>query len=248
MYLQGMKQVYPRVEKVSASSFSSRGLFFSSIWTVRPRYAWKRKVLSQKRQSALELSHLSYTSFQPYRTFLMSNNTNLKSFCIFQFMQLLLNKTKCVFLWHSVSFSARGLTCLLLAASAGSSSASFTYSSCAQHCAALSCCLYVCEGPKNISSTTTATRWRSAYDNDAPHGFLTTHTAVPPIQKLHYRDTESRKTLQHSTKNVQGQPNSQCAGNQQTKTTQVSQKLDRHPVLLLLWRCKILGKLQQSWN
>ena len=34
-----MKQVYPRVEKVSASSFSSRGLFFSSIWTVRPRYA-----------------------------------------------------------------------------------------------------------------------------------------------------------------------------------------------------------------
>ena len=37
MYLQGMKQVYPRVEKVSASSFSSRGLFFSSIWTVQPR-------------------------------------------------------------------------------------------------------------------------------------------------------------------------------------------------------------------
>ena len=32
-----MKQVYPRVEKVSASSFSSRGLFFSSIWTVQPR-------------------------------------------------------------------------------------------------------------------------------------------------------------------------------------------------------------------
>ena len=32
-----MTQVYPRVEKVSASSFSSRGLFFSSIWTVQPR-------------------------------------------------------------------------------------------------------------------------------------------------------------------------------------------------------------------
>ena len=27
------------IQKVSASSFSSRGLFFSSIWTVRPRYA-----------------------------------------------------------------------------------------------------------------------------------------------------------------------------------------------------------------
>ena len=37
MYLQGMKQVYPPVEKVLASSFSSRGLFFSSIWTVQPR-------------------------------------------------------------------------------------------------------------------------------------------------------------------------------------------------------------------
>ena len=34
-----MKQVYPGVEKASASYFSSRGLFFSSIWTVRPRYA-----------------------------------------------------------------------------------------------------------------------------------------------------------------------------------------------------------------
>ena len=52
MYLQGMKQVYPRVEKVSASSFSSRGLFFSSIWTVRSR---KRKVLSRKRKLGLDL-------------------------------------------------------------------------------------------------------------------------------------------------------------------------------------------------
>ena len=47
-----MKQVYPRVEKVSASSFSSRGLFFSSIWTVRSR---KRKVLSRKRKLGLDL-------------------------------------------------------------------------------------------------------------------------------------------------------------------------------------------------
>ena len=29
----------PSIQKVSASSFSSRGLSFSSIWTVRPRYA-----------------------------------------------------------------------------------------------------------------------------------------------------------------------------------------------------------------
>ena len=62
MYLQGMKQVYPRVEKVSASSFSPRGLFFSSIWTVQPRSdlgwqsrSWKRKVLSRKRKLGLDL-------------------------------------------------------------------------------------------------------------------------------------------------------------------------------------------------
>ena len=50
-----MKQVYPRVEKVSASSFSSRGLFFSSIWTVRPRYAWSDNCsLSEKKSPLLE--------------------------------------------------------------------------------------------------------------------------------------------------------------------------------------------------
>ena len=35
----GHETSIPSFEKVSASSFSSRGLFFSSIWTVRPRYA-----------------------------------------------------------------------------------------------------------------------------------------------------------------------------------------------------------------
>ena len=35
----GHETSIPSIEKVSASSFSSRGLFFSSIWTVRPRYA-----------------------------------------------------------------------------------------------------------------------------------------------------------------------------------------------------------------
>ena len=177
----------------------------------------------------------------------MSNNTSLKFSCIFQFMQLLLNITQCVFLWHSVSFSARGLTCLLLAASAGSS-ASFSViavvHSTVQHSAAVCMC---------VKAQRTSAAQRRPLDGAAPTtttlrtGSSPLHTAVPPIQKLHYRDTESRKTLQHSTKNVQGQPNSQCAGNQQTKTTQVSQKLGRHPVLLLLWRCKILGKLQQSW-
>ena len=35
----GHETSIPSFEKVSAVSFSSRGLFFSSIWTVRPRYA-----------------------------------------------------------------------------------------------------------------------------------------------------------------------------------------------------------------
>ena len=35
----GHETSIPSIQKVSASSFSSRGLFFSSIWTVRPRYA-----------------------------------------------------------------------------------------------------------------------------------------------------------------------------------------------------------------
>ena len=33
----GHETSIPSIEKVSASSFSSRGLFFSSIWTVQPR-------------------------------------------------------------------------------------------------------------------------------------------------------------------------------------------------------------------
>ena len=35
----GHETSIPSIQKVSASSFSSRGLFFSSIWTVRPCYA-----------------------------------------------------------------------------------------------------------------------------------------------------------------------------------------------------------------
>ena len=70
-----MKQVYPWVEKVSASSFSSRGLFFSEIWTIQPGSDWqsrsqKRKVLSWKRKLGLEVFYLRYTCFQPYKTFI----------------------------------------------------------------------------------------------------------------------------------------------------------------------------------
>ena len=50
----GHETSIPSFEKVSASSFSSRGLFFSSIWTVRSR---KRKVLSRKRKLGLDLFH-----------------------------------------------------------------------------------------------------------------------------------------------------------------------------------------------
>ena len=63
----GHETSIPSFEKVSAVSFSSRGLFFSSIWTVRPRYARvrsrKRKVLSRKRKLGLDLFHLGIYLF-----------------------------------------------------------------------------------------------------------------------------------------------------------------------------------------
>ena len=64
----GHEASIPSIEKLTASSFSSRGLFFSSIWTVKPR---KRKVLSLKTKFGLELFYLRYTCFWPYRTFIL---------------------------------------------------------------------------------------------------------------------------------------------------------------------------------
>ena len=49
---EGHKISIPLIEKLSVSSFSSRGLFFSWIWTVRSR---KRKVLSRKRKLGLDV-------------------------------------------------------------------------------------------------------------------------------------------------------------------------------------------------
>ena len=51
----GHETSIPSIEKVSAVSFSSRGLFFSSIWTVRPRYARSDNCpISEKKSPLLE--------------------------------------------------------------------------------------------------------------------------------------------------------------------------------------------------
>ena len=67
----GHETSIPSIEKVSAVSFSSRGLFFSSIWTVRPRYARGKENSSLGKGSwALTFSSRGYTCFRPYRTFI----------------------------------------------------------------------------------------------------------------------------------------------------------------------------------
>ena len=75
----GHETSIPSFEKVSASSFSSRGLFFSSIWTIwswkRKVLSRKRKVLSQKRQSGLQHFSRGYNCFRPYRTFILLSST-----------------------------------------------------------------------------------------------------------------------------------------------------------------------------
>ena len=51
----GHETSIPSIQKVSASSFSSRGLFFSLIWTVRPRYARSDNCpISEKKSPLLE--------------------------------------------------------------------------------------------------------------------------------------------------------------------------------------------------
>ena len=57
----GHETSIPSIEKVSAVSFSSRGLFFSSIWTSLGEGSW-----------ALTFSSRGYTCFRPYRTFILS--------------------------------------------------------------------------------------------------------------------------------------------------------------------------------
>ena len=49
----GHETSIPSIEKVSASSFSSRGLFFSSIWTVIPRYARSDNCLISEKKNPL---------------------------------------------------------------------------------------------------------------------------------------------------------------------------------------------------
>ena len=49
----GHETSIPSIEKVSAVSFSSRGLFFSSIWTVRPSVARSDNCLISEKKSPL---------------------------------------------------------------------------------------------------------------------------------------------------------------------------------------------------
>ncbi len=70
----GHETSIPSIEKVSAVSFSSRGLFFSSIWTVRPRYARSDNCPISEKKSPLSEKEVGPWPF-PLRHILVSGPT-----------------------------------------------------------------------------------------------------------------------------------------------------------------------------
>ena len=68
----GHETSIPSIEKLSASSFSSRGLFFSSVWQLSD--LGKEKSSLRKESWALTFSSRGYNYFRPYRTFIPEPN------------------------------------------------------------------------------------------------------------------------------------------------------------------------------